>query len=324
MTQDMPSRVETPVMEPLKTTERPWPWGCKPLPPDVRDPAWPSISIVTPSYNQAAYIEETLRSVLCQGYPNLEYVVMEDGSSDASPTIISKYRPWLAQYVPGPNRGFGAVLHDGLSRTTGEIMAWLNSDDLYLPGTLETVARVFSDCPEVDWIVGQSLIIDQAGHPMRLSGQPGFSRRLFFSGRYLGGHPAWNGSWIPQESVFWRRRLWEKAGAHFLTERLQYGDFELWSRFWQHAELHTLPLPLGVYRMHGDTYTTRKGTLSLAPCTELIKAHQNSRLSPLAVRALDLLCRTSSSAQRLFGHAAPILRFDPACQRWQRGTLQVS
>lgn len=285
---------------------------------------WPKISIVTPSYNQAAFVEATLRSVLDQGYDNLEYIVMEDGSTDGSPALIAKHRDRLAQYVAEPNRGFGAVLQDGLSRTTGEIMAWLNSDDLYLPYTLATVGRIFRDCPEVDWITGLSLLCDQPGNLVRTTSPEGFSRRLFFSGRYLGGHPAWSGRWIPQESVFWRRSLWEKSGAHFLTERLQYGDFELWSRFWKHADLHLVPLPLGVYREHAATYTSTRGTKSIEPCTRLLAAAGEPTLSVGAIRRRELLTRLGNRAMCRFGQPAKAVRYDSTAARWRSETIYVA
>ena len=136
--------------------------------------------------------------------------------------------------------------------------------------------------------------------------------------------PAWNGGWIPQESVFWRRRLWEKAGSRFLTERLQYGDFELWSRFWPHAELHTVNLPLGVYRMHAATYTHQGGSRSLAPCTELLRTAAETRLGPASIRIRHQMCRTSGWARRSFGQAAWTVRFDTGSRRWERHPILVS
>lgn len=282
------------------------------------------ISIVTPSYNQAGYLEETLCSVLDQRYPNLEYIIMEDGSTDGSPAIIERHRAGLAQVVARPNRGFGAVLHDGLSRCTGEIMAWLNSDDLYLPHTLRTVARIFQDCPEVDWLTGWSLLCDSHGNITATVAPEGFNRRLFFSGRYLGGHAAWSGRWIPQESVFWRRSLWEKAGAHFLQERLQYGDFELWSRFWRHADLHLVQLPLGVYREHAATYTSTRGTKSLDPCTRLLASAGEQSLSCHSIRARELVCRPGQRLLQRFGQPAKAVRYVVAEGRWRAETIRVA
>jgi hypothetical protein len=298
------------------TPNRGWPWYTELPAPGAADALRPRISIVTPSYNQAPFIEQTLRSVVAQRYPNLEYVVMEDGSTDGSPEIIDRYRPWLSEVVAAPNRGFGAVLHDGLSRCTGEIMAWINSDDWYLPGVFDTVAEIFATFPDVDWIAGLSMLARSDGKIFAVSGLPAYSRRLFFSGRYLGGHPAWNGGWIPQESVFWRRRLWERAGSRFIKERLQYGDFELWSRFWKHSDLHSLEIPMGVYRMHPATYTSRQGEASTAPCKRLIESAAEPILSPGAIRWRERLSRLGGRATRALGQPAKRIRMNRASGRW--------
>lgn len=262
--------------------------------------------------------------MLGQRYPGLEYIVMDDGSTDGSSDILSKYSKHFSQYVKGPNRGFGAVLHDGLTRCTGEIMAWLNSDDLYLPGTLHTVAEIFRDCPEVDWLVGSSLRCDDESRVIETTAVEGFSRTLFFSGRYLGGHPNWNGRWVPQESVFWRRSLWEKAGGYFLKERLQYGDFELWTRFWQHADLHALPLPLAVYRIHQATYTSRQGDDSVPHCTRLLESAKCERLAPWKIKLLSTLSRAGNRPQRWFGQPAQVVRWNFDSKRWSTATSRVS
>jgi hypothetical protein len=274
-------------------------------------------SIVTPSYNQESFIEKTLQSVIDQHYPNLEYIVVEDGSTDRSLEVISKYESSLTHLITGPNQGFGAAVNTGLQLCTGEIMAWINSDDFYLPGAFETVARVFADCPEVDWIVGASLLADQKGKPFGINSYPGFGKGLFFSGRYLGGHAAWGGRWIPQESVFWRRSLWQKAGARFCTERLQYGDFELWSRFWQFADLHAVPVPLAVYRCHPQTYTARIGNQSVAPCTKIIEDTKLGRYSPLSIRVRDVACRLGNRVAHVLGEPAKAVEFDRERDRWQ-------
>ncbi len=301
-----------------------WPWAAGPAAAPLPPSGLPKISIVTPSYNQARYLEETLLTVLAQGYPDLEYILMEDGSTDGSAAIVERHRHRFAQVVARPNRGFGAVLHDGLSRSTGDIMAWLNSDDLYLPHTLATVGSIFRDCPGVDWICGRSLLGFGAGSPVRTVAPAGFNRQLFFSGRYLGGHPAWNGQWIPQESVFWRRSLWDKAGGYFLQERLQYGDFELWSRFWKHADLHMVRLPLGVYRQHAATYTSVQGSKSTVPCTRLLEEAGEVRSSRSVIRLREILARIGGKPRERFGYLAKIVDFDDIAERWTPGLTRVS
>ena len=113
----------------------------------------PTVSIITPSFNQAAYLEQTLCSVLDQSYPHIEYLVVDGGSTDASPAIIQRYASRLAWWVSEPDHGQAEGLNKGLQRASGEIIAWLNSDDLYLPGTLHRVARFFQQHPDVDVVV---------------------------------------------------------------------------------------------------------------------------------------------------------------------------
>jgi GT2 family glycosyltransferase len=279
--------------------------------------AFPKISIVTPSYNQEGFIEATIRSVVGQEYPNLEYIIIEDGSTDKSLEIIQRYQDRLAHLVVGPNKGFGGALNAGLKLCTGEIMAWINADDFYLTGAFETVARVFKDCPQIDWIVGASLICDPAGRPISINSSRGYGKSLFFSGRYLGGHPAWSGQWIPQESVFWRRSLWDRAGGTFLTERLQYGDFELWSRFWQFSDLYMLPVPLAAYRCHPQTYTSQQGHKSTEPCTKILEAGGIETFSPINIRLRNFGCRFSDRFARYLGEPAKVLEFDLRSNRWK-------
>jgi hypothetical protein len=279
----------------------------------------PSLSIVTPSYNQEKFVETTLRSVLDQDYPHLEYIVIDD-STDRSPAIIRRYEP-RARLISGPKRGFGEALNVALRLCTGDLMAWINADDFYLPGAFQTVAQVFSDCPEVEWVAGASLICSPEGRPFTINAPPGFNKALFFSGRYLGGHPAWNGRWVPQESVFWRRSLWEKAGSRFCNER--FGDFELWSRFWSHADLHVLPVPLAVYRCHPDTYTATQGHKSTEPCTKIIEASGLGKYRPWQIRWRNMLCRLGDRVARRLGEPAKCLEFDLEANHWRVVTRYV-
>ena len=115
-----------------------WPWTEETVPAELEQTSGslPSISVVTPSYNQAAFLEETIRSVLLQGYPNLEYLVMDGGSSDGSVEIIKKYEKYLAYWTSQKDAGPSDAIRKGFEKATGSILAYLNSDDLYLPGTL--------------------------------------------------------------------------------------------------------------------------------------------------------------------------------------------
>lgn len=221
-----------------------WPWmgpapGFPPLMPSGAP--WPKISVVTPNHNYARYLEATLRSVLVQGYPNLEYIVVDDGSTDGSRDIIRKYEPWIARFMPQENRGQAAAINRGMRESTGEILAWLNSDDMYLPWTFRTVAEIFASLPQAEWLVGQNSWWDAEGRQIAVKR---VHRNVF---NYLAG----DYGWIQQESSFWRRSLWEKAGGA-LDERFRFQiDGELWCRFFRHAEpWHADPVLAG-FRHHG-------------------------------------------------------------------------
>jgi glycosyltransferase involved in cell wall biosynthesis len=215
----------------------------------------PRITIVTPSFNKRAYIEETIDSVLSQGYPNLEYIIIDGGSTDGSVEIIRKHERWLAYWVSEKDRGQYHAINKGFARSTGEIMAWINADDVYCPWALHTAASIFSDLPLVEWLTTLTLLgMDQSHRTTFAVSSPGYAKNWFFRGLNLANRPAFK-QWIQQESTFWRRSLWQKAGA-FVDESFHLaGDFELWARFWQHSEFAGTATPLGIFRIHGDQKT---------------------------------------------------------------------
>lgn len=201
----------------------------------------PVISVVTPSFNQGQFLEQTLRSVLDQGYPNLEYVVIDGGSTDDSQEIISKYADRLNYWVSEPDSGHADAINKGFAKTTGDIMCWINSDDKFLPWTLQTVAEIFDSNPEIEWIHGIPSSYDEKGRMFET--KPTLKNKLDFAlGKY---------QWIQQESVFWRRSLWERAGGTMNTDYRFMVDGELWSRFFSHAELVHVQCVLSGLRHHG-------------------------------------------------------------------------
>ena len=208
------------------------------------------ISIVTPSYNQGEFLEETICSILDQGYPDLEYIIIDGGSTDNSPDIIKKYEKYLAYWVSEKDNGQAHAINKGFSRATGEIFAYLNADDKYCPWALKTINNIFSDCTEVQWLVSLwQLHWNVHGDPTPGMAVPGYTRKAFFEGRTLGNSDRFLG-WIQQESTFWRKNLWQKAGG-FVNEDLKYAmDFELWSRFYALTDLYGVSVPLGGFRQH--------------------------------------------------------------------------
>jgi glycosyltransferase involved in cell wall biosynthesis len=209
----------------------------------------PRISIVTPCLNAAAYLDEAMDSVLGQGYPNLEYVVIDGGSTDGSLEVIRRYAPHLAHWESAPDRGHAHALNKGFSRTTGEIMGWLNADDVLHRGSLRLLAHVFTRFPETQWLTAQQSHLDEHGSVVAVHPPRAWSRMGYLSGNYR---------WIQQESTYWRRRLWERAGGSLSEEHRLACDFELWIRFFRHARLQTTSGLIGGFRFHARQRTAEQ------------------------------------------------------------------
>jgi glycosyltransferase involved in cell wall biosynthesis len=218
----------------------------------------PRITIVTPSFNQGEFLETTIRSVLEQGYPNLEYIIIDGGSTDGSVEIIKRYEKKLAYWVSESDGGHYSAINKGLQHATGDILAWLNSDDAYFPWTFATVAGIMSELPEIEWLTTLTpCIMDYTGLLVYVNHIPGISREAFLDGQYL---PTLNQeafAWIQQEATFWRKGLWERTGARIRTEFTLAGDFDLWARFFLQADSWGTLVPLAAFR-------TRDGQRSAA------------------------------------------------------------
>lgn len=218
----------------------------------------PKISVVTPNFNGAEYLEQTIASVLGQNYPNLEYMVIDAASTDGSVDIIRKYEKRLAWWTSRPDKGHVYAIQEGLQRSTGEIMAWLNSDDMYLPGAFSTVAEIFSQHPEVEWLATtMPAAWNENGQAVLVKELHGFNRDSFLRGANLPGGDGYTRGAIQQESTFWRRSLWDRAGGYLDTSVPLAFDFELWARFYRHAELDGVRALLGGFRFRRNQNTDR-------------------------------------------------------------------
>lgn len=186
---------------------------------------YPRISIITPSYNQGQYIEETIRSILLQGYPNLEYIIIDGGSTDKTVEIIKKYQPWISFWVSEPDRGQTHAINKGLAQATGEILAYLNSDDYYLPGTLHAVAESFQNHSQTDLLHGRCCYVNEQGEPVgeQFGNIQTFEEIIDLWGVW------WQKRQFVQPEVFWTKRITDQVGT--FNETLYYGmDYEYWCR----------------------------------------------------------------------------------------------
>jgi glycosyltransferase involved in cell wall biosynthesis len=180
----------------------------------------PKISVVVPSFNQAKYLELTLRSILDQQYPNLELIVIDGGSKDESPDIIRKYEKHMKFWCSEPDGGQTQGIIKGFSHATGEILCFLNSDDLFEPGALREVGEYFARHPDADAVYGNALWIDADGNTLQPKKEIPFNRFIWL----------YTYNYIPGMSMFWRRTIYDKAGGLNPAFQLAF-DADLWIRF---------------------------------------------------------------------------------------------
>ena len=200
----------------------------------------PSISIVTPCFNSGEFLEETILSVLQQNYPNLEYIIIDGGSTDNSIEIIQKYQDKLSFWISEKDNGMYDALQKGFSKTTGEIMAWINADDLYHKNSFFIISELFEKFNDINWLVGASTFFDEKSRCIQINQSKIFTRYDFLIGNF---------KWIQQESCFWRRSLWEKSGS-YINSTLKYaGDLDLWIRFFRYESLYITNSLIGVFRL---------------------------------------------------------------------------
>lgn len=227
-----------------------WPWTrpSVPLPERRRDgSAWPLVSIVMPSFNQGPYLEQALRSVLLQGYPRLELIVVDGGSTDDSLAVLSRYEPWLKQWVSAPDSGPADALNTGFGFASGDVFGVLNADDFYLPGCLARVIEEFAAHPSVDVVSGHGYFAKPSGE----LGVPTFSDR-WNSRRFRYGTCV-----LVQQSTFFRRQAFERT-AGFQRENRMCWDMELWADMAATgARFHAMNAFVAAFRLHAQSISGR-------------------------------------------------------------------
>jgi len=214
-----------------------------------RDDTWPRITIITPTLNQARYIERTILSVVNQNYPNLEYIILDGGSRDGTSETLGKYTRYLSHWRSKHDRGQAAALREGFERATGEIFAWINSDDVYLPGVLRQVGSILREHPATDVCYGNMHLLDATGRFVA-------ERRLTdCSPRFMRLGFRYGGLGIYQPAAFWRRALYERVGG--IDPSLHFDmDNDLFIRFvLQGGRFTFIPRPFIGFRIHDASKT---------------------------------------------------------------------
>jgi glycosyltransferase involved in cell wall biosynthesis len=234
----------------------------------------PLVSIITPSYNQAEFLERTIRSVLDQNYQNLEYIIIDGGSDDGSLGIIQKYSDQLAWWVSEPDQGQTDAINKGFTKAKGEILAWLNSDDTYLVNAVSEAVDYLQSHPEVGMVYGDANLIDENDNVIG-----SFPARQTDNKRLMRGYVH-----IPQQASFFRAELWKKVGP--LDPSFFFAmDYDLWVRLSQQAPLKYQPRLWANFRLHGGA----KSIDSDDRCwPEMVRVHRReggSRLSWLSLKA---------------------------------------
>jgi glycosyltransferase involved in cell wall biosynthesis len=219
---------------------------------------WPRVSIVTPSYNQGEFVEEAIRSVLLQGYPDLEYMVIDGRSTDNSVEIIRKYGRWLAHWVSEPDKGQSQAINKGLQKASGEIYGWLNSDDYLLRGALINVAHAYRASPKAGAWYGDTVFVTADGKRLQVRRSPDHLDADAVA--------AWSKNSFGQPACFFSKEAWQQCGP--LDESLQCGmDLDLWIRIAKQFAFVKVGEVLAAERFHRDAKTQRdRGMMYAVQC----------------------------------------------------------
>jgi glycosyltransferase involved in cell wall biosynthesis len=233
----------------------------------------PKVSIIIPSFNQGQFLEASIRSVLEQDYPNIECIVVDGGSKDNSVEIIKKYQDHFAWWVSEKDKGHAAALNKGFSHATGDILAWLNSDDIYFPGAVSEAVSVLQSRSEAGMVYGDADLIDDSGETVGQFGSKQTSYRQMLRGSVH----------IPQATTFFRADVWRKIGPLDLSLFFSF-DYDLWVRIAKVSQVLYIPKRWAKFRIHGEGKTIVNDDRCYPDMLRVLEREGGSWLSWLRLR----------------------------------------
>ena len=254
--------------------------------------SWPKISIVTPSYNQGPYLEKTIRSVLLQGYPNLEYIIIDGGSTDQSVEVIRKYEPWIDYWVSEKDQGQSHAINKGLSGASGDLLGWLNSDDWYLEGALFKLAAAYLDDTSVGAVSGQGHIVDHGDNVTHTPKFVQIDKQSLLDW--------WSkGNDFMQPSCLFTKAAWQDCGP--LDEGLHFSmDIDLWLKIAERYRFRKIEDLLSLSLTHADAKTAALRNAMFADLVVVLMRHGGE---PQARKILDHFVGRLNQADTIMGYA---------------------
>lgn len=274
--------------------------------------ALPKITVVTPSYNQARFLEQTILSVLNQDYPCLEYLIMDGGSTDGSADIIRKYEDRLAYWVSEPDNGQADAICRGLERSTGEILAWLNSDDYYLPGALAAVGRFFSANPRAELLIGNSIVVNEQGRLLykRRAFPVSFERLLYWTMGFA------------QPASFWKRQPFFETGGFDRSMQFCF-DLDMYLRLTQRRPAYLLRRYLAAFRHHPASKTSTMPEVRRCEDEQLYIRYGRCRRPSWHLRLTQRKFRIEDDWRMRWHHLLSLLALDDdRVPTWQEGACE--
>lgn len=269
------------------------------------------ISLVTAVRNAQPWVQATVRSVLSQDYPDLEYIVVDGGSTDGTREVLERQRHRFAFFVSEPDRGQYPAIAKGMRQATGEVLGWINGDDILLPWTLRLVGRIFREFPSVEWITGSPAYLNADSECFLVSPvAASYPREYLANGWFREGLLGY----VMQECTFWRRSLWERAGGLDLQWQWA-GDFDLWVRFAGHAELTAVATPLAAFRVRGLDNRSRQ---SSAYTDEIARRCKSLPAPPRTWRLITRFGKPGEALLRLLlWSRTPVIAHSLTGDHWQ-------